>query len=368
MPQAPNIQNNTQYVTDGLEIVSNSDAIHTRDDRGNLTLTSGSATNQAVIVENNYDSFTNRSFVNASKTAFNYFKFPPTRFYPSASLPDFTGLLDPADDVVDQTLTARYTLPYLGDPGGFGAETKEINTRTDTGWYYNGTSFNGSGGFRRIPVVGPNQVEEGAYVMSPEIIKLLRENNKTLEFDVTFGFVAPRNQGIFLRFGRATAGGNFRRFPDPGVPQNERYKLPSYTFYIIDQFGANNQPAGAAGGLNSLTTYPNIRFKYRVNVQDNAYNGPEQGTGEYDKFVFEAVSNNLDPSGNSFGQGAWVRRGDTAWQINVVDLPTDASGNPNPTPDFYGFREITFGSDCYIVDGNYNPIQQITYNTTPTYP
>jgi len=301
----PNIQNNLQYVTDGLEIVSNSN-IHTRDGRGNITLTSGSATNQTVIVENNYDSFTNRSFVNASKTAFNYFKFPPTRFFASASLPDLSALVDASSDTVDQQLTTRYTLPYLGNQGGFDSSLYRINTVGTNTWYNDPDQV--SGGFRRIPFTGPLQQEEGAYIFTPEIIKLLRDTGKTIKFDIQCQYVESVTIGgtnfngyIWLQFNR-NAPTVFRPFAD------NIFKLA---------WNSDSQ------------VFPFIRFQFVVDIENDTF--------DYDKFTLNTVSRFQ----------SWIGIETSYWNINVIDIGSEPVG--------FAYNNVQSNTSVYIPPANELP-------------
>ena len=315
----PNIQNNTQYVTDGLEIVSNSDASHTRDGRGNITLTSGSATNQAVIIENNYDSFTNRSFVNASKTSFNYFKFPPTRFFASASLPDLSSLSDAAADTVVGQLTTRYTLPYLGNQEGFDYSLYRINTLEDSYWYAGdvvGGSTTGvaTSGFRRIPFTGPLQQEEGAYIFTPEIIKLLRDTGKTIKFDIQCQYLENQlsiyNSYIWLQVGRGTPT-NYREFP------NSTFKL------------AWNSPD---------QVFPFIRLQFVVDIENDTF--------DYDKFVLNTTSRFQ----------SWIAVGSSYWNIDVIDIGSEPVG--------FAYDNVQSNTSVYIPYANSFPIEDsFDFNT-----
>lgn len=293
MPQAPNIQNNLQYVTDGLEQVSNSDAIVTRDGRGNITLTSGSATNQAVIIENNYDSYINRSVVNATKTRFEYFTFPATRFYPSASVPNLDGIIDPALEASDQLLTARYTLAYTGNNNGFDSELFRINTSYDSTWYTNGNGVRS--GFRRLPLVGPNQQEEGAYIFTPEIIKLLRDTGRTLKFDIRLEFIinpslAPNAQGNFTQIDNTSIVTQLNRSPGDVWRSN----IPDNQFRIF-------APAGNP-------KYPFIQFQYIVDIENDII--------DYDKFTIAVVAGNL----------SWASVDGCFWSISPIPVGSEPTG------------------------------------------
>lgn len=278
MPNTP--PNSTQYISDGLTLVSNNPSVIKRDDRGNIMLESGSTTNQPVIIEPNYNSYTNESFINIADTAFNYYKFPPTRFQSGAGieLPDLGDNLD----IVQSTLEDYYTIPYDADREARGEPGPRISippTWNPSSWFLGpgaeGEVIAPSNGFQRVPLVGNQNKEQGAYIITPDTINLLKDTNQTLRFSIGLTFVHDTQ---------------------PPLPAEAAYDIrlvrsnPSTWHPLWD----------GKYKLTSTGQWPSINFDYVVDLNE---------TAEYDKFYIEC-----------FGWAqSWVMQTYAFWQISVED-------------------------------------------------
>jgi hypothetical protein len=90
------------YIQNGLTYISNNNAIHPRDDAGNIILSENSDTNPLLIIEPTVKQISTRSVIKVVDTAFKYFKFPvsvrSTETLPDLDL-DFNIDIDIADPV-----------------------------------------------------------------------------------------------------------------------------------------------------------------------------------------------------------------------------------------------------------------------------
>ena len=93
----------SRYIQNGLTYISNNDAVHTRDDAGNIILKENSDTNQLLIIEPTVKRVATRSVIKVVDTTFNYFKFPvsvrSTETLPDVDL-DFTVDINTTTDPI----------------------------------------------------------------------------------------------------------------------------------------------------------------------------------------------------------------------------------------------------------------------------
>jgi hypothetical protein len=95
----------SRYIQNGLTYISNNDAVHTRDDAGNIILKENSDTNQLLIIEPTVKRVATRSVIKVVDTTFNYFKFPVS-VRSTETLPDLD--LDFTIETNNDIIYARY--------------------------------------------------------------------------------------------------------------------------------------------------------------------------------------------------------------------------------------------------------------------
>lgn len=305
------------YITNGLTYKSNNKFVMQRDDAGNIVLDATADKIQNLIIEPNIERITNKSVVEVFNTQFNYFKFPAKTKNTGAF-----GAFDIGDiDLgIEDNLNSRYTVPISINEYGVPETSKRIsigNMINDASglvtpgnsvpakwfdsnvtddwqydWYtYGDENVNRARGWQRVPfsnvVEGVAQQEPGTFTMTPDIINQLRENNKTLRFEIELNFYlttqgdpdvsngSNNNFGIYLGRTMPTQFRTNSAISPSGQMVYDR-KIPPYN---IDNLGTTYSQGYKFISINYIIDITNARDydKYFVMAaaQYKAYYLPE---------------------------------------------------------------------------------------------
>ena len=209
-----------EYIEKGLTFKSNNKFINQRNEAGNLLFEENSQNNQNLIIEPVIETYTNKSFIDAIDTQFNYFKFPAR-----------IGI----DSTLDLTFNMDFNIEDTGvDPvSGFYTIIQKSGSIGD--FIQMGLSYNQSThpvGLQKIPfnkTLGGTSIDLdlNAVVLTPEKIKYVREGNKAIKFTISYtGINDPnnnnntryilglsRNMPTLYRSWPANAGPRYRGLP-----------------------------------------------------------------------------------------------------------------------------------------------------------
>ena len=285
---ATNIQQ--EYIEKGLTFKSNNKFVNQRNEAGNLIFEENSENNQNLIIEPTIETYTNKSFIDAVDTQFNYFKFPAR-----------IGI----DSTLDLTFDADFNIEDSGvDPvSGFYV----INPETEQDYIPMNVSYNPppSGyeeGLKIIPfdkTLGGVSIDAdlNAVVLTPEKIKYVREGNKAIKFTISYvgvndpgnnndtGYVLglSRNMPTFWRGWPSNAGTLYR-----GLPRGYNK--------------TGNNPAVINGSKDHNDVYVPVQLIYVIDPDDMF---------DYDQYQAKQITG---------GPANYIRK--TAdWRIELIDDP-----------------------------------------------
>ena len=264
-----------EYSINGITYKSNNTNIIPRDPAGNIIIQRTSDLNKILVIEPIVKRYTTNSVLKAYDTTFQYYKFPVS-ITPT----------EPADldiNINFDTISTRYVIPYQEYPDGVPNSYRRLNTSYQSDWYSTDVS---SSGFTRLPFTGTNQSEPGAFTITPDILKLLQDEGKTIKFSVQM-LGTPLNTG-------ANYDVSFRL----------RIRRDNPSFYRIWE-----EPTvyTTTKGEYNAGNYPLLKLDYILNVND---------IREYDKFSIEAVTGK---EGSVAGNESWYLGDSTYWDLQLID-------------------------------------------------
>jgi hypothetical protein len=339
------------YIQKGLTYKSNNKFVMQRDGGGNIILDPTPANMQNLIIEPTIENITNRSFVEVSNTQFNYFKFPAKSTSDNSNF-GFDQLNVDIDLENDPTaeFNTRYVTPVEMDQNDqpvtwkricIGATTTKIpspGNATPIKWFDSSTTqiwqeawfavgtvkpettaaeltddgFKLRQGWQRVPFTkalkGLDQLESGTYTLTPEMIIALRENNKTLKFDIKIMCYVTSQGGFYgtspdetAAFGQGVYYGMVLSRGMPGFWRSNRSMSPGGQ-QVFDTTCPPNQIEYHAATNASQSTYTSLTMEYIVDI-DEAY--------DYDKWYIQLCAH----------YKSYYLADNCYWDITVIDDP-----------------------------------------------
>lgn len=287
--QPPFIATNIQeeYIEKGLTFKSNNKFINQRNAAGNLLFEENSQNNQNLIIEPVIETYTNKSFIEAVNTQFNYFKFPAR-----------VGV----DSTLDLSFNMDFDIQDIGtDPiTGFHVLNPKDASGADIGDYVTMTlSYPAPSDLELMPI---DKTLDGAvidkdlsaFVLTPAKIKYIKDGNKAIKIvaaytgrpqnNVNTGFVLAldRKMPVVYRNWPSNAGSLYQnRYPNS-------YKT-SANF-------------GGGSSQDHDETYVSVNLTYVIDPNDMV---------EYDQYSFKTVA----------GNNAWYLRQSVKFNISIIDDP-----------------------------------------------
>lgn len=275
-----NFTNIAAYIQNGLTYVSNNDAVHTRDDAGNIILKENSDSNQLLIIEPTVKRVSTKSVIKVVNTAFQYYKFPVS-VRTNDILPELDLNIDSLSNLsnnFNQTLIIPITYDSKGQP-----ETlNRISTTFESGWYYNlvgvpdldPSQF--AVGYRELPFTGGDQPRQNAYTIDQTLIDILQQETKTLKFTVQVQFTSQNSTDVQYKLLLQRSN-------------QKSYRPKNVEFQITTNWDTN--------------IYPIIRFEYVLDINDII---------DTDRYIISAVSDDA----------SWILSESCYWDIELIDRPT----------------------------------------------
>lgn len=270
---AVNARKYVKYLENGLTYVSNNTAIHPRDSAGNIILHENSESNPLLIIEPTAKKISNKSMLRMLDTTFQYYTFPVT----TDTIEDVPELnLDL--DLTTDTVSTRLIIPYQEYPAGVPNSYRRLNLSYENVWFTNNRPGESApGGFLKLPFTGGTQLEPGTFTITPDILDLLINENKTIKFKIQMVGTpvdASQNTGFSMRLRRDNSS--------------------AYRDWIMPTLYTQTKGNYNAGD------YPFLKMEYILTPTDLV---------NYDKFYVEAVAGNA-----SFYIGD-----STIWDIELID-------------------------------------------------
>jgi len=266
----------SEYTTNGMTYKSDDNNIVPRDSAGSIVIEPTSNKN-ILVIEPIVKRITNNSFLKVYNTAFQYYKFPVATIETGNA--ELTVNIDNLDFV--DTISTRYIIPYKEYPDGVPSDYARINTSTSTTWFTNGGET--LSGFLPLPLTGPNQTKPYSFILTSDIIDILKSSNKTIKFYIQAQFT-PDNQSLNTAFRIRLLRTN------SNVTQYKNDNLVELKTETKEEYNSGD--------------YPVLTLEYILDVNTMS---------DYDTFVVEAVS----------GNPAWCLGNQTIWNIDVIDKPVD---------------------------------------------
>ena len=284
---ATNIQQ--EYIEKGLTFKSNNKFINQRNEAGNLIFEENSQNNQNLIIEPVIETYTNKSFIEAVDTQFNYFKFPARIGIDSTLDLTFNMDFDIEDSGVDP-VSGFYTITPDDDLG----EYIQMNLSYDATGYEEGLKI--------IPfdkTLGGVSIDTdlNAVVLTPEKIKYVREGNKAIKF--TISYVGVNDPGNFNDTGYVL--GLSRNMPTNwrGWPANAGAKYRGLP-HAYNKTGNDTNVINGSKDHNEV--YVNVKIVYVIDPADMF---------DYDQYQAKQIAG---------GPANYIRK--TAdWRIELIDDP-----------------------------------------------
>lgn len=273
--------------------------------------TAGRPANQEelIIFEQIKQNYTNRSVVKTIDTQFRYFSFPPSTTISAdnfdVTLPD----LNLSDFGIDP-VSGFHRVPLDPNLDRGSNEYRKINLSYGDGNSWNITTANPQGykGPKRIPfdqtLSGTPLGERYGFVLTPEIISLVKDTNKVIQFSVGFsvnqkeGSNPLRNTGYNLELERDMPT-KWRRNNKIGADGKPIFGSTKPRSYQRSQDHANY--IGFTGTSYSQM-WPYIKFIYIIDPTDMF---------DYDTYFLTLEA----------GGPAWYLRSTMFWNIELIDDP-----------------------------------------------
>ena len=285
--QPPFIATNIQeeYIQNGITFKSNDSLVNNRNSAGSLVFEENSQNNQNLLIDSAIETYTNKSFIEAVNTQFNYFKFPAKIGIDSTLDLSFNSTFDVEDTGVDPATSYNILNPKASDG----------TTLND----YVITSTSGGTGMRLIPfnktlAGAPIDNDLSAFVLTPEKIKYIKESNKAIKITAAASHrpQSDINTGFVLGLGRKMPLA-YRSWP-----QNAG-ALYSNKFPYVSK---NTLQLGGGSSQDHFDTYVYLRIDYVIDPDDMV---------PYDQYSVY----------NCSGNAAWYLRQTARFQISLIDDP-----------------------------------------------
>ncbi len=285
--QPPFIATNIQeeYIQNGITFKSNDSLVNNRNSAGSLVFEENSQNNQNLLIDSTIETYTNKSFIEAVNTQFNYFKFPAKIGIDSTLDLSFNSTFDVEDTGVDPVTSYNILNPKASD----GTTINDYVT----------TTLSWDTGMRLIPFDktlsgAPIDNDLSAFVLTPEKIKYIKESNKAIKITAAASH-RPQNDintGFVLGLGRRMPLA-YRSWPLNAGP------LYSNKFPFVQK---NTLQLGGGSSQDHFNTYVYLRIDYVIDPDDMV---------PYDQYSVFNVS----------GNAAWYLRQTARFQISLIDDP-----------------------------------------------
>ncbi len=276
-----------EYIEKGLTFKSNNKFINQRNAAGNLLFEENSQNNQNLIIEPTIETYTNKSFIEAVDTQFNYFKFPAR-----------IGV----DSTLDLTFNMDFDIEDTGtDPiTGFHILNPKDASGNDIGDYVTMTlSYPAPPDLELMPIdktIDGASIDKdlSAFVLTPSKINYVKEGNKAIKLVAAYTG-APQNNvntGFILALDRKMPV-VYRDWPsNAGTLYQNRHP---HTYKTSADFGG-----GSLQDHNK--TYVSLQLTYIIDPNDMV---------EYDQYSLKTTA----------GGSAWYLRQSVKFDISIIDDP-----------------------------------------------
>jgi len=275
-----------EYIEKGLTFKSNNKFINQRNAAGNLLFEENSQNNQNLIIEPAIETYTNKSFIEAVNTQFNYFKFPAR-----------IGV----DSTLDLSFNMDFDIEDIGtDPiTGFHVLNPKDALGADIGDYVSMTLSYPEIVIETMPIDktldgSPIDKDLSAFVLTPSKIKYIKEGNKAIKIVAAYTGrpQANNNTGFVLALDRKMPV-VYRNWPsNAGSLYQNRYPNSYRT----------SAQLGGGSSQDHDNTYVPVNLTYIIDPNDMA---------EYDQYSFRTVA----------GNAAWYLRQSVKFDISIIDDP-----------------------------------------------
>ena len=287
--QAPPFVNTNiqqEYIEKGLTFKSNNKFINQRNAAGNLLFEENSQNNQNLIIEPTIETYTNKSFIEAVDTQFNYFKFPAR-----------IGV----DSTLDLTFNMDFDIQDTGtDPiTGFHILNPKDASGNAIGDYVSMTRSSPTVDLELMPIDktidgAPIDKDLSAFVLTPSKIKYVKEGNKAIKIVASY-VGRPQNNvntGFILALDRKLPV-VYRNWPSNAGPLYQNRHPRAYK---------TSESSGGGSSQDHNQTYVSVKLTYVIDPNDMV---------EYDQYSFKTVA----------GNAAWYLRQTVKFDISIIDDP-----------------------------------------------
>jgi len=311
------LQGQSKYQEQGITRISNNDSVVKRDSAGNIELQE-SKKNPLLIIEPIYKKILNSSVVKVLDTQFNYFKFPVRIAGENLDLSlDLDLDLEQSDDI-----SANLTIPVPFDAQNQPQNFQRINGVGPNTWFRNDEED--PGGFRELAFTGGTQPRNNSYTITETIFNSLKEQNKTLRFQIQTQYRTGENTRTEFR-----------------LRLNRSNPKIFHIFKTIELLTEQNVQGTTENENNpngfSNNAYPFFTMTYIVDMQDI-----QPG----DIYTFSTVSSNA---------ASFILAQNCYWDVDVVDIPTTSGiygASDNNSEGVAGVYQ--FSANTVLRDGEFN--------------
>jgi hypothetical protein len=311
-----------KYEEQGITRLSNDNSVVKRDDSGNILLQENQS-NPLLVIEPLYKKILNRSVVKILDTRFNYFKFPARIVENEVNLDlDLDINLEQSDNI-----TTELVIPVLFDEKNQPQNFQKINAVGPNTWFRDGQED--PGGFSELPFTGGTQTRNNSFTITQPILDTLRDQNKTLRFQVQTQYRTGQTDRTEFRLRLSRVNPKiFREFKQIELVTEQN---------VSGQTENPNNPNGFTE-KNFAADYPFFTMTYIVDATDIQVG---------DVYTFKTVSSNA---------ASFILAQNCYWDVDVVDIPT--------TPGIYGASDANQNQNAGVYQFSPNTLLRDSTLTT----
>lgn len=279
-------QQQAKYYEEGLDYISNNTNIIPRDEVGNIVLNEGIQNNPSLVIATVTEQISTKSILRVIDSRFQYFKFP-------VQVTQGNNInINTTFNIELDAITTELKLPIQVDDANQPIDLIKINTSYDSTWFYGEDNNINSVGFKQLPFSGNLQSIPNSYVLTKDIIDILRRRNQTLKFTIQTQYLTKDGfrTGLNLKLNRVNSK-TYRQF-NPVIIYTEAN--------TSGDSGTATNPNGFASN-----EYPVLFMEYFVDSTDLA---------EGDTYFLEAVA----------GNPSWILAANSYWLIEPIAIPTNS--------------------------------------------
>lgn len=365
MPVQPIIlSNNSKYINDGLNILSNHPDVHKRDDAGNIVFKEKQNENPVLVVEPVRFNYTVKSTLDVLPTRFTYYEFPVTTLQSSAPLGNLDFNLNADEDIATEvpdsvlsSIEGYYKIPPGINENGNPTPLVKLNTSYMSSWYYGDNNIAISHPVANSWLVSgisenilrfnvDNSTIPNSYVITEDTIDYLTSRNKTLKFTLKLKWVSRYELAPFT--GNSWPVGFVSKLVKQSTINGSKYssqELVTYNLSINTETSRGcrwYKPDVAPDHWQQLITKFGEKDSYGVSEFF------EHELWRMNSWPIMYTELTLDPTtlkvNDTFtlegfaGGECYINAADSYWQVNVVDLvpPTSVPNVPisNKNPQY----------------------------------